>query len=306
MNLIAPRTTHLHWWRPAAWLRITGEDAANFLQGQFTNDLRGLGASGGAAVYGLWLDVKGKVLADSFVLRGAGGGSGVAGPEFWVGSYFSAAAVIRTRLESHVIADDVTIEDLTADWAGVSLFGDGATEGLPAQSREGFIFPGRRTREKNTEWVFPVAALDAVRRQLAGWPELETSELVRLRIAAGLPAVPAEVGPGDLPNEGALEADAISYTKGCYLGQEVMARLKSMGQVRRRLLRVSGAAAAWPALPAPLFLGERKVGELRSAVSDAAGGFVGRAMLSLLHLTPGARLAWAANAPPAVKLEDAP
>ncbi len=93
-------------WRPAAWLRVAGPDAPSFLQGQFTNDLRALEKQ--AAVYGLWLSVKAKVLADSFVLRGAEEN------EFWIGSYFSPAAVIRERLESHVIADDVTVEDRTA------------------------------------------------------------------------------------------------------------------------------------------------------------------------------------------------
>ena len=80
-------------WKPAAWLRVTGEDAANFLQGQFTNELRGVPAGG--AVYGLWLTLKGKVLADSFVVRGGtgAGGSAAGGAEvFWVGSYFSPAA----------------------------------------------------------------------------------------------------------------------------------------------------------------------------------------------------------------------
>src|SRR4051794_14169243 len=92
-------------WRPACWLRVAGEDAANFLQGQFTNDLRALSDTG--AIYGLWLTIKGKVLADSFVLRGS------YPHEFWVGSYFSPATLIRERLESYVIADDVSVEDMT-------------------------------------------------------------------------------------------------------------------------------------------------------------------------------------------------
>jgi folate-binding Fe-S cluster repair protein YgfZ len=79
-----------------------------------------------------------------------------------------------------------------------------------------------------------------------------------------------------------------------------------MGRVRRRLLRVKSAASEFPTLPAALFLGGRKVGELRSAVQAAGGGFAGLAMLSLLHLTPGARLAFAAGAETTVQLEDEP
>jgi len=216
-------------WRPTCWLRVSGEDAASFLQGQFTNDLRGLAQE--RAVYGLWLNVKGKVLADSFVLRES------ENSEFWIGSYFSPATVVRERLESHVIADDVTIEDVTDAWAGVSVLGEAAGELLrhPSNAGSGFVFRGRRERGGSIECVYPIAAgepawLAAV---ASATGEISIEEMARRRVATGIPAIPADVGSGDLPNEAALEGDAISYTKGCYLGQEVMARLKSMGQVRR-------------------------------------------------------------------------
>jgi len=285
-------------WQPAAWLRVSGGDAATFLQGQFTNELRDL-ATGGA-VYGLWLNVKGKVLADSFVLSGPLAG------EFWVGSYFSPATAIRERLESFVIADEVVIEDVTSGWTGVALLGEGATAALAAERRAGFVFRGRRAREESAEWIFPVAETNAVRTQLTGLRELDANEMTRRRIEAGIPAVPADAGPGDLPNEGGLDVAAISYTKGCYLGQEVMARLKSLGQVRRRLLRVAGAGEPSQNLPAALFAGERQMGELRSAARDGSGGFIGLAMLSLLHVTKDAALAFAADAAPTVRLMDAP
>jgi folate-binding protein YgfZ len=293
-----PSELGFHAWRPAAWLRVTGGDAQGFLQGQFTNDLSH--AATGAAVYGLWLNVKGKVVADSFVVRGA------AADEYWVGSYFSPAATIRQRLESFIIADDVVVEDVTHEWAGLSLLGVGAEAALAAAPRPGWQFRGRRAAEENVEWIFPANRLDEVRASLTGVRELAAAEMTRRRIAAGIPAVPADLGPDDLPNEGGLDADAISYTKGCYLGQEVMARLKSMGRVRRRLLRVAGESETNPALPAPLFAGGRQVGELRSAARDGTGGLVGLAMLSLLHLEKNAALALAADGPSAVRLLDAP
>jgi folate-binding protein YgfZ len=280
-------------WKPAAWLRVTGSDAPGFLQGQFTNDLRG--APPGRAVYGLWLNVKGKVTADSFVMRGG------AADEFWVGSYFSAAVAIRERLESFVVADDVAIADATDGWSAVTLLGAG-TAALAQTARGGFVFAGRRGRDENTEWVFPSTEAGAVRALLAGVREADREEMTRRRIDAGIPAVPADAGPGDLPNESGLEDVAISYTKGCYLGQEVIARLKSMGQVRRRLVRVAGAAAEIPRLPAALFLGARQVGELRSVVGDGAGGMLGLAMLALLHVDADARLALAPDAAPAIRL----
>jgi folate-binding protein YgfZ len=172
-----------------------------------------------------------------------------------------------------------------------------------AVERVGVVFRGRRGKEEAVEWVFPVAETAAVRAQIAGGRELEGEEMVRRRISAGVPAVPADLGPGDLPGEGGLEQDAISYTKGCYLGQEVMARLKSMGQVRRRLMRVVGPAGPG-SLPAALFAGGRKVGEVRSAVSDGAGGWEGLAMLTLLQVSAGGGLALAVDAAPTVRLVD--
>ncbi len=123
-------------WRPAACLRVSGEDALTFLQGQFTNDLQQRETDG--ATYGLWLNQKGKVLADSFVRKSAAN-------EAWIVSYFSPAAVIRERLEAYIIADDVMIEDVTESMRGLTVFGAATAAdlglGAPAWS-----FRGRRAR----------------------------------------------------------------------------------------------------------------------------------------------------------------
>lgn len=279
-------------WQPATWLRVTGPDAATFLQGQLTNDLRRLGEGG--SVYGLWLSVKGKVIADSFVLRSGG-------EEFWIGSYFSPPEIVRERLESFIIADDVTVEDRTAGWRGFS--GWGMPEAA-LRAPGGFVFPGRRGREANFECVVPQDLASEIERRLDGITRLAPEEMLRRRIEAGIPAIPIDVGPGDLPNEAGLDVDAISFTKGCYLGQEVMARLKSMGQVRRRLVRVRGTGEI-PSLPAALFVGEKQAGELRSAVRDGEH-FIGLAMLSLLNLGTARELALRAGGAPDVNVLDAP
>jgi folate-binding protein YgfZ len=280
MNINVSTSPAFGRWKPAAWLRVTGPDAAVFLQGQFSNDLRPLATLRAGAIYGLWLTVKGKVQADSFVLRAEGGAG--AEESFWVGSYFCPAAVIRERLESFVIADDVVIEDHTAGVAAVSILG---TMTLPApveaETAGAWVFRGRRVRGESLEVVYRVEERDPA--WLAGWvgvPELPAMELRRRRIAAGIPAVPEDIGPADLPQEAGLEDEAVSFTKGCYLGQEVMARLHAMGQVRRRLLPVGGPQSIVPATPAPLFADGRPAGELRSAVADGAGGWIGLALVS--------------------------
>lgn len=288
-------STAIFAWQPAAWLQITGADAAVFLQGQFTNELRGIAR--GQAVYGLWLTIKGKVLADSFVVRGAGES------EYWVGSYFSAASTLRERLGAFVIADDVVIEDRTGEWRGLSIVGATASEWLARAPAGAVAFSGRRSRGGSVEWLVPAVSWDEARAQVKSLPEVDASALERLRIDERIPAVPQDMGQADLPNEAGLETEAISYTKGCYLGQEVMARLKSMGQVRRRLVRVEGDAAP-VVVPAPLFVGPKQVGELRSIAARPEGGWVGLAMVSLLTVGMERALSFAADGAREVRLKD--
>jgi len=279
---------------PACLLRVSGPDAADFLQGQFTNDLAGIRPGG--AVYGLWLDRRGRVVADSHVIL-ASDGSG-----FWIASVSSPSPVIARRLGDFIVADDVVIEDATAAWRGVALIGAGTGAWLAAEPRAGMFFPGRRDSVENWEWVHPAGESASVDAATSGARRAGASDVERMRVAAGIPSVPADIGPADLPNEGGLEALAISYSKGCYLGQEVMARLKSTGRVRRALVRVRGGGEP-PRVPAALWSGGRREGELRSAVSDAAGGgYAGLALVSVAAGGGGGPFSLAAGEPPSVEL----
>jgi folate-binding protein YgfZ len=305
-NLCAPGADWGCFWRPAAVLRVGGEDALAFLQGQFSQDLRfgGGAASAGRVAHGLWLTHKGRVLADSFAL--------VAGPaEVWLVSYFSVAADIRAHLEKHIVADDVAIEDRTADWHGLAVGGASATAWLRTNTGAeppgagsfaraaggGLVLRGRRGTGESWEWLAPVSA---VFPSEGAPPKISAAVLERMRLAAGVPAVPADIGPGDLPHEGGLDADAVSYTKGCYVGQEVMARLRT-GTIRRRLTRVRGPGTP-PSRGAALFQGAKKIGELRSTCPDDAGGWIGLALLTLLQLDAAAPLAPAPDAAATIRL----
>jgi len=289
---------------PATVLKVSGEDAQSFLQGQFTQNVK---LPVGGLAYGLLLNQKGKVLADGFVLCD--------GADFWIASVSTSASVVRERLEAYVIADDVTLEDVTRDWTGVAFFGtapEALRERLPlslpaigafSKLWDGFFFRGRREDQESWEWILPVEKRAELDDALSELPRLDSTQVERLRIEAGIPAIPRDLGEKDLPNEGGLEEVAISYSKGCYLGQEVMARLKAMGQVRRRLVRVHGNGSSPAILPLELFVGEKKVGELRSAVGNRTGdGFVGLAMLSLLNLDPSAVLRLAEEEIPRVRI----
>lgn len=283
---------YMFYYRPSAVLRVTGADAFGFLQGQFTNELN---KPPGSVTYGLWLNQKGKILADSHVLR-------VAENEFLISSVDSTAATIRQRLEEYIVADDVTLADETAATHGLLLGGPGGVAAIkqligegPAPGRflrrgEIVVYCGRRLPGESFEVLGSEKVLAEIHRKLLalGAVEVGAAELEFTRISAGIPFVPSDLGPGDLPNEGGLEDLALSYTKGCYLGQEVMARLKNLGQVRRRLQVVRGPGPA-PAARAALYQGDKKVGEVRS-VARHGESHVALAMLSLINLDPMAGL----------------
>jgi folate-binding protein YgfZ len=230
-----------------AVVRVTGEDAAAFLQGQCSADLRGV-----ALVDALWLNRKGRVLAHTIVSKEADGSYLLLCP------HLSAEALIAV-VTANVIADDVVATDESALWQKWIVWG--AEPKLAAAK----IFAAQR---------YGVAAWDVLTPVGVAAPgELATlAELVALRIAAGVPAVPADCGANEFPQECGLEA-WVSYTKGCYLGQEVMARIQSMGSLRRILRRVSGPVAVGQELKSP----EGKVvGTVRSAAGD-----VGLALMSV-------------------------
>ncbi len=261
----------MHVGKPAAWLEITGEDSFDFLQGQCANDLRS--NSSHPATYTLWLDRKGKVIADSFVLQQST-------EKLYLLSYFSPAPILIERLESFIIADDVEVTDLTSQTKIASLWGVNLPEALEAAglslpepgqfaTRENwFLINGRRSSTQNADLIALgetaetlLASLAAAVERLGGTPAT-ADELEHQRVAAAIPAVPADIGPGELPQEGHFQNIGLSYDKGCYLGQEVMARIRSMGQVRRSLVPVRLEADCQRG--AALFHGEKEVGTLKS------------------------------------------
>ncbi len=254
-------------YRPAAHLRVTDEDAADFLQSQFTNELRPFAE--GQCTYGLWLDVKAKVIADSVVL--------CEGDEtFRIISERCSGEVIAAHLERHIIADDVAIEHRESGFAfqisaqAVSAIG----WELPERGRfiaraAGILFcvrEGIYNMVLDSELDFKVLQRELLE---AGFSSLSDADCAFARIAEGIPQVPDEIGASDLPGEGELERDAISFTKGCYLGQEVVARMHNIGKPQRRLFIVRGVGEI-PERPIALYNADSKqVGELRSAYKKA-------------------------------------
>lgn len=271
------------WWRPQAVLKVTGEDALTFLQGQVTQDLKN--ASSGAVQYGLWLTPKGRVFADSVFFI-------VSPQEIFLMSERTSASLLCARMEQYIIADDVYFEDITDCYCAVDIYSDEQSGALKLCGKPvpvlgkwevfegGFLFH----RWPDVSEIFRVILPREKERKLADLPgaELSREEVEWDRIARGRAVVPDDVGPGELPNEAGLETIAISYTKGCYLGQETMARLKSMGQIRRQLFRIQGIGSVPLARPLSVFQEGKRVGELKTTAVGPDGRFLGFALITLL------------------------
>jgi folate-binding protein YgfZ len=230
-----------------AVVRVTGEDAAAFLQGQCSADLRDV-----ALTDALWLNRKGRVLAHTVIAKEADGSFLLLCPHL-------AAEALIAVVTANVIADDVIATDETAQWQKWVAWG---AEPALAGAK---VFATRRFAVDAWDVLTPAGSV--MPGELGSLAELDSA-----RIAAGVPSVPADCGANEFPQECGLDA-WVSYTKGCYLGQEVMARIQSMGSLRRILRRVSGPVSVGQELKTP----EGKVvGTVRSAAGD-----VGLALVSV-------------------------
>lgn len=277
-----------HVFSPKGLLRASGPDAPTFLQGQFSADLNL--ETPKACVYGLWLDRKGKVLADSYALREGE-------QSFLILSHHAAGPAIKERLEAYIIMDEVEVAMLQEEaraaqlWLGEQETGALARR-LPEPGKwsmlpEGNVsaFWGVEGRGRALELLAVGAAAEERLRQAMGSlgreiDLMDTDALAAKRLRAGAFQWGSDILESDLPQEAGLERTAVSHDKGCYLGQEVMAGIKAMGRVRRRLRLVRLSAPPKAELPHPLVDEKGKGrGELRRFLEDK-GEMIGSAMVA--------------------------
>ena len=202
-------------------LRVTGVDRSRFLNGQITNDLRK--ASETAAIEACVLNAKGKVNAHIFLVA--------VGESFLIDAEPELRETLRGRLERYVIADDVQIEDVTDEFSLFHVF----TEEPPAPE-SGRIVSARRFAETGWDIWTDSARHDAVRHEsAAAYLFIDSAAADVMRIEQGLPRWGRELTDEIIPIEANLEQRTIDYQKGCYIGQEVISRIKMSGQTNKRL-----------------------------------------------------------------------
>jgi folate-binding protein YgfZ len=203
-------------------LRVTGADALRFLNGQISNDLRK--ATGDSAIQAAILNAKGKLNAVVFISARE--------DAFMIDADPEVREELPARIERYIIADDVQTEDITDSFALFHLTGDAPPPSVPSTRTV------RAARFGCAGWDIWVesAERDRARQELSAafvFCDEACAELTR--IEQGIPRWGRELTDQIIPTEANLEATSIDYAKGCYIGQEVISRIKMSGQTNKRL-----------------------------------------------------------------------
>jgi folate-binding protein YgfZ len=251
-------------------IRAQGEDAEDYLQSQWSIDLRKM--EEGGVRFGLRLSLKGKVLAGAYLIR-------LEEEEFLLIAENMPLGALLEMLEENVVADEVEFSDESENWEFFSLkisdpdsfagkFGSAIlTQSKFSNLEDGLFFADDRLSGDGYCALVQKGsvAIDKIRE---GLEEISESEYDFQRIKGRKYSIPAEVGTDDLPQEAGLEKSFVDFNKGCYLGQEVMARLHAMGKVQRGIIPVRGEneIQTLPSLPAAVMFEKKAVGHLKSLV----------------------------------------
>ena len=288
-----------------ARLEVRGPDAAEWLQGLLTQDVKGL--QSGAGTYAAYLTPQGRMIADVRVFH--------RGEAFVLETVASARGTLLSRLDQFVIMEDVTVSDVTESLGCLTVIGPAAAAvtsactgvesnaltalaedaHLPSHLPGGFVAASRNFGVPAFDLFAPPQAFmtwrEVLRTQIpaAGDRLLETA-----RIEAGRPRFGVDMHDDTIPLEAGLQSRAISFDKGCYVGQEVVIRIlhRGQGRVARRLVWVEQApkdstSAVWEA-GQTVHLSDKPVGVVSSGCwSPARGGLLGIALLHRDATEPG-------------------
>ncbi len=270
-------------------IRVTGEDRARLLHAMSTNDVQNLAP--GSGVYAFFLNEKGRILADACIYN--------LGESLLLDTEPETAGKLRDHLDKYIIADDVDLSDETEQWAAIGLEGPGsllaAIElGISAPDSkygvrewgDGFAAHAASTGEEGIRVFLPVAEEAGFLQKLAaaGIPQATSEEGRTVRIENGLPRYGEEISERYLVQETQVMR-AVHLNKGCYLGQEIVERVRSRGQVHRLLALVRFQTKTPPTPGTKLAVNGEPAGEVASAVfSPELGEAMGLAYVTVQAL----------------------
>jgi tRNA-modifying protein YgfZ len=238
---------------------VTGPDAGSFLQSLLSQDLEPIAVGEGAPA--LLLQPQGKLIATMEALR-------VDDDTWWCIADASAGEALAAGLNRFRIRVKVEIADVSAAFAALAVRGPDTAHTLASVTAgEARVVP--------VGWgddvVGPRGDVEAVRGQLleAGVVPGTAADYEAARTAAGVPRLGVDIDERTIPQEAFLERRAVSFTKGCFVGQELVCRIDTRGHVNRYLRKVRIEDAAPPA-GAELLIGDKVVGALTSVAGDRA------------------------------------
>lgn len=269
-------------------LCLTGADRVRLLNGQVTNNVKDLPS--GAGCYAALVTARGKMQSDLNIYNLPN--------ELLLDFEPGLTAEIAQRFEKYIIADDVQVVEVAPHYGLLSVQGPLAWS-VVEKLGLGFSRPAAplrfssvndatlgeiyglnqpRTGTEGFDLFIPTAALGVVAEKLVGaaqetggracgWTALEMA-----RIEAGIPRFGVDMDGTNLPPEAGLDARAVSYSKGCYIGQEVIARIRTYGQVAKALrgLRLADGLKVLPKRGDKLYQGDKEIGYVTSALASPA------------------------------------
>ena len=233
---------------------LRGPDAERYLNGQTTQDVRR--ATPGLAMPSLITTAKGKIEADVFISR--------PDPDaFFIDGPAELREALQIRLDRYLIADDAELTDVTEEFGLVHVLG-----------AEPVVPDGAVVRKANRYGIEGWDLLGGPGISLAQpGTALNSDDLEPVRIAHGIPRWGSELSADILPQEARLEERCLDFHKGCYIGQEVISRIKSVGKVNRLLCALVAEGAGEALAPGDLlFLEDREVGTITSVAKNAELG----------------------------------
>lgn len=241
-------------WSARQVLRATGEDRLSFLQAMCTAEVKGLPA--GAAAYAAFLTNKGAMVADGRIWN--------LGEALLIDVEPGRLPAVREYLEKHLVSEEVELADASGELAVLTVAPSSGPPPLLSHPSAPSRLPG------GVDLLVPRAELAQAVDRLAGSglqpAGFETWE--QRRIEAGVPRFGQDMDERTIPLEANLES-AISYEKGCYVGQEVIARATFRGHVNKKLVRLGFGGQA-PAVGAEIRAGDRVVGKVTSVGRSAS------------------------------------
>ncbi|HAD86326.1 MAG TPA: folate-binding protein [Rhodospirillaceae bacterium] len=267
-------------------LSVSGEDARTFLQGLISNDINKVTPE--RAIHAALLTPQGKYLHDFFIVQAPDG-------RLLIDCERERLPDLQKRLKMFKLRAKADLDDVSDDWTVVALPGTDGSAGLglgddagmaKATDGGGVAYVDPRLAAMGARAILPAASADAFVAGLKG--ETDRTAYDRLRLSLGLPDGTRDmiVDKSILLESGFDELNGVDWNKGCYMGQELTARTKYRGLIKKRLMPVEIEGAV-PEAGTPLILNGKDVGEIRSTAQTDGGG-LGLALVRLETLEDGA------------------